>query len=128
MSFRDSGTSIVLTTHYINEAEEIADRVGIISDGKISVVEEKHTLMKKFGSKRRLEIGLDTPLDKIPSALSEFQLLLEEDGEKLVLIYESNSSITDLLNVLRDNDISYKNINIKQMSLEEVFIKLTRDS
>ena len=123
---RNEGISIVLTTHYIDEAERIADRVGVINHGKLLLVEEKNLLMERLSSKA-IKIELCNPLKEIPSALSRFHLSLEENGKKLIFTHDSEANIAELFNELNNSGIKYKDIDIKKSSLEEIFINITRN-
>ena len=123
---RESGVTIILTTHYIEEAEELADRIGVINRGELIVIEEKERLMKKLG-KKELSLELKTPLKEIPNALSGYDLKLRSGGYVLTLSYDSNrseSGITDLLDLLKEHGVTYKDIYTKQTSLEEIFVQL----
>ncbi len=123
---RESGVTIILTTHYIEEAEELADRIGVINHGELIVTEDKSRLMKKLG-KKELNLELKAPLKAIPEALSGYQLKLSPDGLVLTLAYDSThneSGITELLDRLKENGVSYKDIYTKQSSLEEIFVQL----
>jgi ABC-2 type transport system ATP-binding protein len=122
----DSGVTIILTTHYIEEAEEIADRVGIISQGRLLLVEDKLGLMQKLGTKQLL-IELRQPVDEVPAALAEYGLELSADGNHLVYTYDTRSErtgITALLQDLNDNGLSLKDLKSSQSSLEEIFVNL----
>jgi len=122
----DSGVTIILTTHYIEEAEEIADRVGIISQGRLLLVEEKQGLMQKLGTKQLL-IELRQSLDEVPAALADYGLELSADGNHLVYTYDTQSErtgITSLLQDLNDNGLSLKDLKSSQSSLEEIFVSL----
>lgn len=123
---RDNGVTIILTTHYIEEAEEIADRVGVIAHGEIILVEEKAELMAKLG-KKMLILDLQEPLKSIPDVLARDDLELSEDGEKLTYTYSTQrerTGITDLLQSLADAGIRYKDLATKQSSLEDIFVTL----
>lgn len=123
---RESGVTIILTTHYIEEAEDMADRVGIIDKGKIILVEEKNQLMTKLG-KKELKLTLSNPLTILPDALKEFNLELETDGKILIFTYNSKveeSGISLLLKSLADNNIVIKDLTTKESSLEEIFVQL----
>jgi len=125
---QNMGVTIILTTHYIEEAEEMADRIGVINNGQIIVVEEKSALMKKLGGKQ-LILDLKEPLKTIPDSLSNSLLELNSNGTQLIYNYNSNNcenNITDLLTKLSTAGISYNDIHTKQVSLEEIFIKLVR--
>ena len=123
---REDGTTIILTTHYIEEAEEMADRVGVISRGELIAVDEKRDLMVKMG-KKTLDITLVEPLAAIPSELSEWKVRLENDGH--VLCYEfdvhaERTGIASLMRRLSDIGITYKDLSTHQSSLEDIFVEL----
>jgi ABC-2 type transport system ATP-binding protein len=122
---RESGVTVILTTHYIEEAQEMADRVGIINKGKLILTENKSTLMHKMG-KRQMIFMLRQPLAEIPNALRDEQLTLEEQGSKLILTYnvEADNDISEMLDKLKSNGIRPKDIYSRQSSLEEIFIEL----
>lgn len=125
---REKGVTIILTTHYIEEAEDMADRIGVINGGKLILVEDKNTLMKKLG-KRKLILHLHQHLSSIPKALEVFNLEIRDSGRELVLTFDSqqdNSVIPSLLAELEKNDIKYKDLHASQSSLEEIFIDLVR--
>ena len=125
---RQQGTTIILTTHYIEEAEQMADRVGVISQGEIILVEEKNELMAKMGQKQLL-IHLAEPLKAIPDPFHEFDLSLEEGGVNLVYTYDARGSrtgITRLLQHLSEYNIKFKDLDTKQSSLEEIFVELVK--
>ena len=125
---RDTGVTIILTTHYINEAEEMADRIGVINHGEIIVVEEKNKLMKKLGRKE-LSVELTEPLGAVPASLNGWNLELHNDGTQLVYTYDAakeDTGISDLLSRLSAEGLSYKDIHTKQSSLEEIFMQLVR--
>ena len=127
---RASGVTIILTTHYIEEAEEMADRVGIISKGELILVEEKAELMRKLG-KKQLTLHLQKKLDAIPSNLGDYQLALSDDGLDLTYSYDTQgerTGITRLLSTLSDQDIRFRDLETKQSSLEDIFIDLVRRS
>lgn len=127
---RDSGVSIILTTHYMAEAEEMADRIGIINQGRLVLVEEKKSLMQKLG-KKKLVINLYTPILEIPDMLLEFNMHLEEEGSQLVFTYDpekEDNGISELLSNLKENNIKCKDINTYKSSLEEIFIQLVKES
>ncbi|MEH6724552.1 MAG: ABC transporter ATP-binding protein [Hyphomicrobiales bacterium] len=126
---RDSGVTIILTTHYIEEAEEIADRVGVIAHGEIILVEDKSELMAKLG-KKTLMLDLQQPLKELPDALLRDGLELSESGAQLVYTYSTNgerTGITALLQNLSDAGIRFKDLNTKQSSLEEIFVTLVHE-
>jgi ABC-2 type transport system ATP-binding protein len=123
---RDSGVTIILTTHYIEEAEEMADRVGVINKGKLVLVEEKAALMKKLG-KKEMTLQLQKPLERVPESLADFSLQLSGDGGELTYVYDSQSErtgITRLFKVLEAEDIRFSDLQTKQSSLEEIFVNL----
>lgn len=123
-----SGVTIILTTHYIEEAEEIADRVGIISGGELMMVEDKKTLMQKLG-KKQLVLDLKQPITSIPESLKTFQLELSVDGSQLTYTYDTASNrtgITALLQSLSDQNISMKDLKTNQSSLEDIFVSMVR--
>jgi ABC-2 type transport system ATP-binding protein len=123
---RKEGMSVVLTTHYIEEAEAIADRIGIIDKGKLLLVEEKTSLMKRLGQKQ-LNIELELPLQDIPPKLLQFDILVAEDRMSLTYTYDflsGRSGISQILSNLSQNGISYKDLHTKQSSLEDIFISL----
>ena len=129
-SLRDTGVTIILTTHYIEEAEEMADRVGVISHGEIILVEEKVELMRKLG-KKQLALQLHEPLDRIPIALSAYHLELSEDGNELIYTYDTQSErtgITGLLSDLSQAGVKFKDLNTTQSSLEDIFVSLVRSA
>jgi ABC-2 type transport system ATP-binding protein len=125
---RQRGVTIILTTHYIDEAEEMADRVGIISNGEIILVEDKATLMRKLG-KKRLTLQLLNPLDHIPKDLAGEPLELSSDGNQLVYTFDARSErsgIAGLLRRLAEHGIDFKDLQTNQSSLEEIFVSLVR--
>ena len=127
---RESGVTIILTTHYIEEAEEMADRVGVITKGEIILVEEKAELMRKLGRKQ-LTLQLQAPLSAVPPALKPYDLLLADDGNELVYTYDTHAErtgITALLNDMRAAGIPFKDLNTTQSSLEDIFVDLVRQS
>jgi ABC-2 type transport system ATP-binding protein len=125
---RDEGCTVILTTHYIDEAEEMADRVGVINHGEIILVQEKHRLMRELGRKQLL-VHLNEPLSGVPDALSSFDLELDESGEQLIFTYdtqEKNTGITRLLAALAEAGIGFNDLNTSQSSLEEIFVDLVK--
>ena len=125
---RNKGVTIILTTHYIEEAEEIADRVGIINNGKIILVDKKDDLIKKLGQKK-LIIDLHDKIKRIPNSLDNYDLILNNDGNKLTYTYDTKKNktgITSLLNNLRAEGLNLKDINTEKSSLESIFINLVK--
>jgi ABC-2 type transport system ATP-binding protein len=123
---RDDGTTVILTTHYIEEAEEMADRVGVISRGDLIAVDDKRALMTKLGRKT-LDIMLADPLAAIPPELSEWNLRLESDGHVLCYEFDSNAERTGIASLMReltDLGIAYKDLSTHQSSLEDIFVEL----
>ncbi len=125
---RERGTTIILTTHYIEEAEEMADRIGVIDKGKIILVEEKHALMKKLG-RSELRVELKAPLDELPPELSAWPLTLSEDGLTLTLTMsgeagEEDASAAAFVKRLAAENIDFKSIDMKRSSLEDIFVSL----
>ena len=127
---KSKGVTIILTTHYIEEAEEIADRVGIINKGKIILVDEKNDLIKKMGQKK-LIIDLQSSIKSLPILLKNLNLELNNEGNKIIYTYDTkneNTGITSLLQTLRDEGIKLKDINTEQSSLENIFVNLVKGS
>jgi len=125
---RESGVTIILTTHYIEEAEEMADRIGVISKGELLVVEDKSLLMRKLG-KKQLTLQLQNPLAKIPTELSGYPLELTDDGHALVFTFDTQrkeTGIATLLKRLGDLHIDFKDLHSSESSLEEIFVNLVR--
>ncbi|ATE70414.1 ABC transporter ATP-binding protein [Lysobacter capsici] len=125
---RDSGVTIILTTHYIDEAEEMADRVGVINQGEIVLVEDKRVLMRKLG-KKQLSLQLQAPLDAVPRALASDALTLSDDGNELVYTFDAqaeDTGIAALLKRLAEHGIEFKDLNTSQSSLEEIFVNLVK--
>jgi ABC-2 type transport system ATP-binding protein len=123
---RDDGTTVILTTHYIEEAEEMADRVGVISRGELIAVDEKRSLMAKMGRKT-LDIMLADPLATIPPELSEWKLRLENDGHILCYEFDSHADRTGIASLMRrlgDLGMAYKDLSTHQSSLEDIFVEL----
>ena len=123
-----AGTTIILTTHYIEEAEQMADRVGVISNGELILVEEKETLMCKMG-KKQITLHLTDPLKDLPDTLQTYNLTLENHGSKLTYTYDARgerTGITTLLNALSENNIKFKDLDSKQSSLEQIFVELVK--
>jgi ABC-2 type transport system ATP-binding protein len=125
---RESGVTIILTTHYIEEAEEMADRIGVIRKGEIILVEDKSALMAKLG-KKQLRLHLQRPLDQIPAELASLQLELSADGNDLIYTFDAQSEqtgIAELLRKLDEHGIDFKDLQSSQSSLEEIFVNLVR--
>ncbi|WP_131782391.1 ABC transporter ATP-binding protein [Legionella gresilensis] len=124
-SLRETGVTIILTTHYIEEAQEMSDRIGIINNGNLILTEDKKTLMKKMG-KRQMIFVLREPLEIIPEELKKYPLTLVEKGSKLILTYNNDigNDIADFLDDLHSQRIRPKDIYSRQSNLEEIFIKL----
>ncbi|WP_460452755.1 ABC transporter ATP-binding protein [Arenimonas aestuarii] len=123
---RDKGTTIILTTHYIEEAEEMADRIGVINHGELVVVDEKDALMRKLG-KKQLTLHLQAPLAAIPAELAGQPLELSDDGLSLVYTFDvqgERTGIATLLRRLADQGIDFRDLNTQESSLEEIFVNL----
>ena len=123
---RESGVTVILTTHYIEEAEQMADRVGVINHGEIILVQDKETLMLELGRKQ-LFLCLNEPLREIPPGLSEYGLELGDNGNELVFTYDSQqerTGITKLMSELDEAGIKFHDLNTSQSSLEEIFVDL----
>jgi ABC-2 type transport system ATP-binding protein len=127
-TLRASGVTIILTTHYLEEAEEMADRIGVINRGEITLVEDKATLMHKLG-KKQLKLQLAHRLDALPSALARHGIALSEDGSELTYIYDTQgerTGITGLLDDLGRAGIAFKDLNTTESSLEDIFVDLVK--
>lgn len=125
---RERGVTIILTTHYIEEAEEMADRIGVISKGEIILVEDKHVLMQRLG-KKQLSLQLKQPLTAIPEALASYALELADGGHELVYSFDGQHEHTGIPELLRDlavNGIDFKDLKSSESSLEEIFVNLLR--
>jgi ABC-2 type transport system ATP-binding protein len=123
---KDNGVTIILTTHYIEEAEEMADRVGVIDKGRLILAEEKTELMKKLG-KKQLTLTLQTPLEDIPPELADFQLVLRADGTELAYTFDQSEESTGVPSFLRrvsDLGIGFKDLATQKSSLEDIFVSL----
>ncbi len=123
---RASGVTIILTTHYIEEAEEMADRIGVINKGEIVLVEDKNVLMRKLGRKQ-LTLHLQHPLERVPAQLAGRQLELSADGNDLVYTFDTqadNTGIAGLLRQLNELGIDFKDLRTEESSLEEIFVNL----
>jgi ABC-2 type transport system ATP-binding protein len=125
---REQGVTIILTTHYIEEAEEMADRIGVINKGHLMLVEEKRELMRKLG-KKELTLQLQQPLACVPAALAGYPLELKNDGSELVYTYDAKSqqgAIANLMRELTAEGVEFKDLQTKQSSLEEIFVNLVK--
>ena len=128
-ALRATGVTIILTTHYIEEAEEMADRIGVISKGELILVEDKVELMNKLG-KKQLTLQLQTPLEKLPEALDDYQLELSADGSTLVYTFDAQGDRTGIAGLLRrlgEAGIDFKDLQTSQSSLEDIFVSLVRE-
>ncbi|WP_428852109.1 ABC transporter ATP-binding protein [Imbroritus primus] len=130
---RARGVTIILTTHYIEEAEEMADRIGVIRKGEIILVEDKRTLMRKLGQ-RQLTVHLQHPLTAVPAALARFPLTLTDDGSTLVYTFDAQQDtppegggIADLLRALDNAGIAYRDLQTAESSLEDIFVQLVKE-
>jgi ABC-2 type transport system ATP-binding protein len=125
-TLRDDGVTVILTTHYIEEAEELADRVGVINKGGLVLIEDKATLMRKMGQKK-LTLELNAPLKTVPKSLSKYNLQLAGEGKVLHFAFDSKQGTADiaaLLNDLARAKIGYNDLHTEQSSLEDIFLKL----
>ena len=128
-SLRESGVTIILTTHYIHEAEEMADRIGVINNGELILVEDKAELMRKLG-KKRLTLQLHDELDGIPSELASYGLELAADGSELIYTYDTQTERTGIAALLADlnsTGIKFKDLRTEQSSLEDIFVSLVKE-
>ncbi len=126
---RESGVTVILTTHYIEEAEEMADRIGVINHGELIVVEETAALMRKLG-KKQLTLQLQQPLAAVPASLSTYNLDLNNGGCELTYTYDTqaeHTGITALLSAIRDAGLHLKDLRTKESSLEDIFVNLVSD-
>ncbi|GLQ93506.1 ABC transporter ATP-binding protein [Dyella acidisoli] len=125
---RETGVTVILTTHYIDEAEEMADRVGVITRGELILVEEKHVLMRKLG-KKQLIISLQMPMQALPEGLDEYALELADDGATLTYTFDAKSDDTGIAVLLRklgDRGVDFKDLHTLESSLEDIFVSLVR--
>jgi ABC-2 type transport system ATP-binding protein len=123
---RATGVTIILTTHYIEEAEEMADRIGVMTQGQLLLVEDKTELMQKLG-KKQVTLLLQEPLATVPAALQDYELTLSQDGNELTYIYDTRSEargIVDFMKHVNDAGIQFKDLRTKQSSLEDIFVSL----
>jgi len=126
---RESGVTIILTTHYIQEAEAIADRVGVINDGKLLLVEDKLDLMHKLGTKQMI-IELEEAVTRVPEALATWALKLSTDGTRLIYTYDprnTSTGVSSILQAINEAGLLLKDLKTTQSSLEEIFVKLVRE-
>ncbi len=126
---RENGVTIILTTHYIEEAEEMADRVGVIHKGELIVVEEKNALMRKLG-KKQLTLHLQEPIKAVPEGLNGYKLDLSEDGTQLIYNFDAqaeDTGIAGLMRRLNEVGLDFKDLNTEQSSLEDIFVSLVRE-
>ena len=126
---RENGVTIILTTHYINEAEEMADRIGVIDNGEIILIEDKAELMRKLG-KKQLTLQLHDPISRIPDELADYQLELLADGNELVYTYDTQNGRTDIAALLADLNragVKFRDLQTSQNSLEEIFVSLVKE-
>jgi ABC-2 type transport system ATP-binding protein len=126
---RESGVTIILTTHYIEEAEDMADRVGVINKGELIVVEEKTALMQKLG-KKQLRLQLHEPIASVPEALADYRLELNGKGDEITYTYDTQgerTGITALLKDLSSAGIGFKDLSTRQDSLEQIFVELVKE-
>jgi ABC-2 type transport system ATP-binding protein len=126
---RDSGVTIILTTHYIEEAEEMADRIGVINKGEIILVEDKAALMEKLG-KKQLSVQLQAPLGDMPAALVPYQLVASPDRNELTYTFDAQdggAGVAGLMRALNEAGVDFKDLQTQQSSLEDIFVDLVRD-
>ena len=129
-SLRDTGVTIILTTHYIDEAEEMADRIGVINKGEIILVEDKAELMRKLG-KKQMTLQLARPLEGLPPALAAHALALAAGGTEMTYTYDAKSEHSGIAELLQDLDtagIAFKDLQTSQSSLEDIFVNLVREA
>ena len=126
---RNQGVTIILTTHYIEEAEEIAERVGVISNGELLLVEKKDELMQSLG-KKQLLIDLKEPVKEIPSSLEEYNIELNEDGTQISYTYvvkDETADVSEILNKITNSGLVLKDLKVEQSSLEDIFVDLVKE-
>ena len=129
-ALRENGVTIILTTHYIEEAEDMADRIGVIRKGELIVVEDKHVLMRKLG-KKQLTLTLQQPMERVPEALARWPLELSQGGEQLTYRFDTqqeDTGIAALLRALGEQGIDFKDLHSKESSLEDIFVSLIHDT
>jgi ABC-2 type transport system ATP-binding protein len=125
-ALRNAGVTIILTTHYIEEAEEMADRIGVINKGELILIEQKKELMKKLGTKQ-LTFDLQSPIKSVPTSLAAYKLELSANGDKLVYTYDGaveDNGIAGIINKLSEADVKFKDLYTHQSSLEDIFVGL----
>ena len=128
-TMRATGVTIILTTHYIEEAEEMADRIGILHHGELMLVEEKAALLRKLG-RRQLLLHLHEPLDRIPDGLAGYDVTLAQDGTRIVYTYDTRGERTGITRLLQDVSaagVRFKDLETRQSSLEDIFVSLVKD-
>jgi ABC-2 type transport system ATP-binding protein len=127
-ALRETGVTIILTTHYIEEAEQMADRIGVINKGDIILVEEKTVLMEKLG-KKELILALEAPLAEVPKDLADYELALSDEGKRLTYTFHAErdrGKIPTLLRELSERQIAFKDLQTRESSLEDIFVSLVR--
>ncbi len=128
-ALREAGTTIILTTHYIEEAEDMADRIGVIRQGELILVEDKHVLMRKLG-KKQLTLTLQHTITQLPEALAPWALEITEAGHALTYTFDAqkdDTGIAELLRALADNNIHFKDLRSSESSLEDIFVSLVHE-
>jgi ABC-2 type transport system ATP-binding protein len=128
-ALRDAGTTIILTTHYIEEAEDMADRIGVIRQGELIVVEDKNVLMRKLG-KKQLTLTLQHPMERVPESLARWPLALSADGHALTYSFDTqqeHTGIAALLRALGEHGIDFKDLHSSESSLEDIFVSLVHE-
>ena len=128
-ALRDAGTTIILTTHYIEEAEDMADRIGVIRQGELIVVEDKNVLMRKLG-KKQLTLTLQHPMERVPESLARWPLALSAEGHALTYSFDSqqeDTGIAALLRALGEHGIDFKDLHSSESSLEDIFVSLVHE-
>jgi ABC-2 type transport system ATP-binding protein len=129
-ALREAGTTIILTTHYIEEAEDMADRIGVIAKGELILVEDKHVLMRKLG-KKQLTLTLQQAIETVPHALAPWALEITEGGHALTYTFDAqkdDTGIAELLRALADNNIHFKDLRSSESSLEDIFVSLVHET